>query len=141
MSVSAFIFDDGYTSNAFIEGQRNLFPHMRIKFRPTTATEQAVIQDEMKDRPGKKPGRATDILSGHVATVIKEWEFLEETGEPIQGAPAVSKDMVLRLQPVLWAKVVGIVFWGDSGGDVDPFIGNGAPMVAPNDQLRDDLKN
>ncbi len=132
--------EDGYTETRYIEARRGLHPSMRVTFRPTPVLDKASTLDTVRRNIADgRSAKADALIAEAMASRLVGWEFLDDDGKPVDGMPKPGKNELLSLKPELFVKVSAIVFYGDSGGDVDPADGKQPTKV--DEQLEIDQKN
>lgn len=141
MTESAFIEDDGYTETKFLKAVANLYPAVRIKFRPIPTTDQAVAIEKLQDVARKLGAKkAEEAMAEQIAKRICLFEIVSDTGKVGPVFEPITATQLLKAKPPLFARLSSIVFYGTDGGDVDPFDSESTTTPA-NEQLEADLKN
>lgn len=141
MTESAFIEDDGYTETKFIKAVANLYPAVRIKFRPIPTTDQAVAIEKLQEIARKQGAKkAEEAMAEQIAKRVCLFEIVSDSGKVGPVFQPISASQLLKAKPPLFARLSSIVFYGTDGGDVDPFDSE-ATTTPANEQLEADLKN
>lgn len=141
MTDSAFIEDDGYTETKFIKAVTNLYPSVRIKFRPIPTTDQAVAIEKLQEIARKQGAKkAEQAMSEQIANRICVFEIVSDSGAVVNTFEPITAEQLIKAKPPLFARLSSVVFYGTDGGDIDPFESSGNTQPV-NDQLESDLKN
>jgi hypothetical protein len=120
MAILGFI-DDGQTLTRFIKGRARLWSDCRITFRATAPKDHAIVERKVKELYDRgKRAEAEEMVYETIAKRILRWDFLDDNGVPINGAPAVSADAIKRTVTGLQDRFIAIVYSGVDGGDPDP---------------------
>ena len=112
------IIEDGYTQSAYIEAIAGLYPTIRFRFRPVMVRENSIIVRKQAHCYSEQPpqaGKAQEIAAEVVASLIVSWDIKDSRGEDVP----ITKDMVLRLRPALFAHLFAVVM-GETGADTPP---------------------
>jgi hypothetical protein len=141
VTVSAFIEDDGYTETKFVKGVFQLYPAVRIKFRPIPTTDQAVAVERLQELARKHgAARAEKEMAEQIAKRTISIEIIGDEGNVIQAIEPVTAAQILKVKPALFVRLNSIVFYGSDGGDPDPTESESSTEPAET-QLEADLKN
>jgi hypothetical protein len=132
--------EDGYAETRYIEARRGLHPSVRVTFRPTPILDKANTLDTVRRHIADgRSAKADALIADAMSTRITGWEFLDDDGRAVDGMPKPGKQELLSLKPELFGKLSAIVFYGDSGGDIDPR--DGEQPTKPDEQMEIDQKN
>jgi len=141
VTESAFIDDDGYTETKFLKAVANLYPAVRIKFRPIPTTDQAVAIEKLQEIARKHGAKkAEEAMAEQIAKRIVVFEIVSDSGKVTQTFEPMTAPQLLKAKPPLFARLSSMVFYGTDGGDNDPWDSE-ATTETPNKQLEADLKN
>ena len=122
MSFLGFV-DDGQTLTRFIKGKERVHYNCRVTFRPIPPMDQSKVEQRVRDLSQRKNRLAAEeLIYASIADRILSWEFLDEMGEVVDGAPDPNVDNVKKLVTPLQDRLVGVVYTQVEGGDPDPFI-------------------
>jgi len=115
---SPFI-DDGYTKEAYVTKRHNMWPDVRISYRPLLPMQSIQFSKLLGRLAGSsrdsEDTREQTVQAEMLARQLVEWDVRNRKGDAVPIKPA----NILRLEPLLMMRMVGIVM-GEEGGDVDP---------------------
>ena len=124
-------FDSPFTDEVetrFIKKRDGIHCHVRIKFKPTSIIDRTAIMDQMTRVPDGQRSKADKIYGQALAESVKSWEFLDDDGNPFRDENGELRKMpdptfgnIMQLKPELFARIGLIAFYGNDGGDTDPF--------------------
>lgn len=141
MTESAFIDDDGYTETKYLKPVANLYPGVRVKFRPMPTTDQAVAIGRLQDVARKLGAKkAEEAMAEQIAKRICSFEIVSDSGDVVKTFEPMTASQLIKAKPPLFARLSSVVFYGTDGGDIDPFDSE-VTTEATNEQLENDLKN
>jgi hypothetical protein len=84
--------------------------------------DQGKVEQRVRDLSGRKNRQAAEeVIYQAIADRILSWEFLDDLGNVVDGAPPPNVENVKRLATPLQDRLVGIVYTMVEGGDQDPF--------------------
>lgn len=106
--------DDGYTVEAFVQGQDRLYPSTRFAFRPVTVLERARILDA---RRNLNEQQVVAHLAKALCARILSWNAVDRKGNSL---PLSIESFLKKLNVELFYRLNNIVINGSDGGDVDP---------------------
>ncbi len=106
---------DGYTREGYALGVPLLYDPIRFKYRPMLVQErQAFLEESTRHKPEENNRRSADLCVGRILS----WNLAFPPGFG-EGIVPITSDNVMRLQPELFEKLLGIVM-GLDGGHADP---------------------
>jgi hypothetical protein len=121
MSFLGFI-DDGQTLTRFIKGKDRVHYNCRVTFRPVPPIDQGKVEQRVRDLSGRKNRQAAEeVIYQAIADRLLSWEFVDDLGSVVEGAPPPNVESVKMLCTPLQDRLVGIVYTMVEGGDQDPF--------------------
>lgn len=140
MSFLGFI-DDGQTLTRFIKGKDRVHYNCRVTFRPVPPIDQGKVEQRVRDLSGRKNRQAAEeVIYQAIADRLLSWEFVDDLGSVVEGAPPPNVENVKRLATPLQDRLVGVVYTMVEGGDQDPFELE-AENASASDKQRAESKN
>lgn len=116
---------DGYTASGYVKAVPGLHGAVRFQFRPLMVSERSAWLVLAEKAEKSSPGGSDKETARIVATRIKSWDVKDKDGN----AAPISPESVLRLQPRLYQRVVGIVA-GSEPTDLDEQAPQGDDLAA-----------
>ncbi len=121
MSFLGFV-DDGQTLTRFIKGKDRVHYNCRVTFRPVPPIDQSKVEQRVRELSGRKNRLAAEeVIYQAIADRVLSWEFVDDMGGIVDGAPPPNVENVKKLVTPLQDRLVGIVYTQVEGGDADPF--------------------
>lgn len=116
--------DDGMTLTRFIVGVPRIHHACRITFRPAPPTDHSLIARQVDKLSGNgQDKQASDLIYKTIADRMVSWEFLNDDGKPLDGAPELSLENIKKMTGAFQDRLVMIVYIGkNDGGDDDPWV-------------------
>ena len=119
-----YVPDDGYTIQAYLNGEPQMYGPVRFGFRPVLIEERAKLMDSMGRM---KPGAFDCKLADDLSKRLVEWDIPEiqkvegrigyvKTGKVLEITPW----NILHLRWHLYNRFLAVVVFGTEGGDMDP---------------------
>jgi len=105
----------------FIKERDGIHCHVRINFKPTSIIDRTAIIDQMTRVPDGQRSKADKLYAQALSDCLVSWEFLDSDGHVIPDMPKPTLGDIMSLKPELFARIGLIAFYGNDGGDPDPF--------------------
>lgn len=105
----------------FIKERDGIHCHVRISFKPTSIVDRTAIIDQMTRVPDGQRSKADKLYAQALSDCLVSWEFLDSDGQAIPDMPKPTLGNIMSLKPELFARIGLIAFYGNDGGDPDPF--------------------
>lgn len=105
----------------FIKEREGIHCHVRISFKPTSIVDRTAIIDQMTRVPDGQRSKADKLYAQALSDCLVSWEFLDSDGQAIPDMPKPTLGNIMSLKPELFARIGLIAFYGNDGGDPDPF--------------------
>lgn len=124
----------------FIKEREGIHCAVRIRFKPTSIVDRTAVIDQMTRVPDGQRSKADKLYAQALAERIVGWDFLDSEGKEYPDMPNPSLGDIMQLKPELFARIGLIVFYGNDGGDPDPFEKETSTKPL-NQTIEDDQKN
>lgn len=105
----------------FIKEREGIHCHVRISFKPTSIVDRTAVIDQMTRVPDGQRSKADKLYAQALSERLVGWEFLDSDGKAIPNLPGPTFGNIMQLKPELFARIGLIAFYGNDGGDPDPF--------------------
>lgn len=105
----------------FIKEREGIHCHVRISFKPTSIVDRTAVIDQMTRVPDGQRSKADKLYAQALSDCLVSWEFLDSDGQAIPDMPKPTLGNIMQLKPELFARIGLIAFYGNDGGDPDPF--------------------
>lgn len=101
--------DDGWTRDGYIAADEGLHDPLSFTYRPLTNSEFARMKAEVAAAAGATAMDRAEAgerkFAEWIAKKVKTWDLLNAGVHPV----AITTDEVSRLQPLLFAKLLGVI--------------------------------
>ena len=110
---NTLVDSDGYTITRYLDGVQGLYGPLRFTYRPVTAAMRAELNDVIKNQSN---AQTFGTFCKALAKQLVDWTATSHDGKDV----AITKDGVASLHPALSLRLVDVVLWSVSPGDIDP---------------------
>lgn len=139
-----FLTDDGYDMAAYFPKGHGLKHNVRIVFRPPMFEDKdalvMTIGNAVADVEDAKERAKLTAVENCKAILehLKSWEFV---GIPNDKLPAPSVDILRRVPPILFRRLMDCCVYGIDSGDRDPDADTDGTLKSPSQKLDENQGN